>query len=50
MPTVNYLLVIGCERDTANWNESYRKDYQNSKIKLMKAYQHRVHNIYDISF
>ena len=38
MLTVNYLRVIVCEHDAAKWNESYRKDYRNSKMKLMKAY------------
>ena len=38
MPTVNYLRVIGCEHDAANWNESYRKAHRNGKMKLMKAY------------
>ena len=38
MPTVNYLQVIACEHDAANWNESYRKDHQNGKTKLIKAY------------
>ena len=37
-PTVSYLQVIGCEHDSANWNESYRKDHRNGKMKLMKAY------------
>ena len=38
MPSVNYLRVIGCEHDAANWNESYRKYHWNDKMKLMKAY------------
>ena len=38
MHTVNYLRVIGCEHDAANWNESYRKDHRNDKMKHMKAY------------
>ena len=38
MSKVNYLRIIGCEHDAANWNESYRKDYQYGKRKLKKAY------------
>ena len=38
MLTVNYLRVIGCEHDAVKWNESYRKDNRNGKMKLMKAY------------
>ena len=38
MSTVNYLRVIGCEHNAENWNESYRNDHWNGKIKLMKAY------------
>ena len=38
MPTVNYLQVIDCERDAANWNESYRQGNRNGKTKLMEAY------------
>ena len=38
MPTVNYLRVIGCEHDAANWKESYRGGHRNGKMKLMKAY------------
>ena len=38
MSTVNYLRVTGYEHDAANWNESYREDHRNSKIKLIKAY------------
>ena len=40
MLTVNYLWVIGCEHDAANWNESYRKEHRNGKMKLMKAYMY----------
>ena len=36
MPTVNYLQVIGCEHDKANWNEGYGKDHRNGNMKLMK--------------
>ena len=43
MYTVNYLRIIGCEHDAANWNESYRKDHENGKTKLMKAYQYTNH-------
>ena len=38
MHRVNYLRGISCEHTVANWNESYKKDHQNGKMKLMKAY------------
>ena len=38
MPTVNSLRVTDCEQEAVNRNESYRKDYGNGKMKLMKAY------------
>ena len=29
MPAVNYLRVVDCKHDAANWNESYRISHRN---------------------
>ena len=36
MPTVNYLRVIGCELNAANWNENCRKDHRKARRGLWR--------------